>query len=112
MDQDMRKKENLMQGWVTTKNPNNQEVLVELKNITTHLLIQLVTFMHLKSQGEAHTCLLLGIKEEDMSWTYCKLTLGIISHQPLKVKTKGEMMLKPGCLESENTFSCIVTHPT
>jgi hypothetical protein len=110
--QDMRKKADLMQGEITIEDPGTQEVLVELKDITTHLLIHPGSFMHLKSQGATHKCLLLGIKEEDMSWTTCKESLGSLSHQPLMVKTKGEMMLKLGCLESENIFSCIATHLT
>jgi hypothetical protein len=34
-----------------------------------------------------------------MSWTACEESLGRLSHHPLMVKTKGEMMLRFGFLE-------------
>jgi hypothetical protein len=67
--QDMRKKTDLMQGGITTKDLGTQKMLVELKYITTHLVIQPRIFMHLKSQGVSQKCLPLGIKEEDINWT-------------------------------------------
>jgi hypothetical protein len=97
--QDMRKKVDIMKEEITTEDPVTQEVLVELIDIT-HLLTQQGSFMHLKIQGAVQKCLLLGIKEEDMSWTICKERLGRLSHHPLMVKEKGKMMLKLDYLES------------
>jgi hypothetical protein len=69
--QDMKKKEYIMKEEITTEDPVTQEVLVGVIDIT-HLLTQLEIGMHLKIQGAVHKCLMLDIKEEDMSWTVCK----------------------------------------
>jgi hypothetical protein len=109
-DQDMRKKEGIMKEEITTQDPITQGFLVECIDITTHLLIHPEIFIHLESQGEVEKCLLLGIKEEDMIWIVYKESLGSLRHDPLMVKDKGKMMLKPCCLELGNIFSCITTH--
>jgi hypothetical protein len=55
----MRIKENPMQGEITKKDPNAQEMIVEIEDNITHLLIHPGSFMHMKSQRVGQTCLLL-----------------------------------------------------
>jgi hypothetical protein len=87
--QDMRKKEDLMQGGIVIEDPGTQEVLPKLKGIIIHQLIQPRSHMHLKNQRATQKCPLLDIKEEDMNKTICKESLGRLSHQLLMVKKKG-----------------------
>jgi hypothetical protein len=109
--QDTRKKTDIIEEEITTKHLVTQKVLVELIEIS-HLLTQQGIFMHIESQGEVHKCFMLGIKEEDMILTVYKESRGRLSHHPLMVKEKGNMMLKPGFLESRSIFSCTNTHIT
>ena len=111
MTQCKRKKVGIMKEKMIVEELVIKEVLEEPIDII-HLLTHPGILMHIKSQEMVQKCLILGIKEEDMSWTICKESLGSLSHQPLTMKTKGEMMLKPSFLESENISSCIATHLT
>jgi hypothetical protein len=56
-----------MQVGITKEDLGTPKVIMELKYITTHLLIQIGSFMHLKNRRLSQKCPLSGIKEEDMN---------------------------------------------
>jgi hypothetical protein len=86
-----------MQGRIAIEDLSTQEVLVELNDVIIHQHIPLRSHIHLKNPRSTQKYPHLDIIEEDMNKIVCKESLGRLSHQLLKVKTKGERILKLGC---------------
>jgi hypothetical protein len=61
-------------------------------------------------QGVVYKCLVLGIKEEYMSWRIYKERLGSSRHHPLMVKEKCKTMPKHGFLGSRDISNCTTIH--
>jgi len=89
-DQEMRKKENLMQGGMTTKDLGIQEVMTKIKENITHAFI----CMHHMILGVAHKYIVSNIKEGG-EFNSLQVILGRFSHLPLKVKLEGEKIDGP-----------------